>query len=172
MIEIDVLTLCPGCGRAADSKIFGVSTQLGPELVRCPNCETEFRTGRKEWRRFAARDKWRFALLTVLYAAGCGATGAFVYQMFYCTLQECSGVGVDHWTMWNAAPGALFFSILVGLTQWRRVHTSLARSAAPVQVAILATTWDLQLSVQNKFRAVFIILCLLSLFVMWGRLIF
>ena len=35
------------------------------------------------------------------------------------------------------------------------------------------TWWKVMpLSVQNKFRAVFIVLCLLSLFVMWGRLIF
>jgi hypothetical protein len=173
VFEVDVITLCPRCRRAVDNKMFGVSTRLGPPLVRCAKCATEFRTDRKEWAHFSLRERSQFTLLTVLYLAGCGVTGAFVYQLFYCTMffGTCSGVGVDHWTCGNAGPGGALFGVLVLATQWHRVRTSQARVTAPAPVVVVPSTWDLQLSVQNKFRAVFVFLCILSMLMLFGHIV-
>lgn len=150
----------PALSRAVDSKMFGVSTGLGPPIVRCPKCTTEFGTERKEWAHFSPAERVRFSLLTVLYLAGCAVTGAAVYQLLYCTtfFGRCSGVGVDHWSWGNAGPGGALFGVLVLATQWHRLRTSHARVTAPAPVIEVASTWNLQLSVQNKFRAVFILL--------------
>lgn len=173
MLEVDVVTLCPQCHRAIDNKMFGVSTRLGPPLVRCPKCRTQFRTDRREWAELSRAERVRFFLLTTLYLGGCGVTGAFAYQGLYCTIffGKCSGVGVDYWTWVSAAPGGALFGILVLLTQWHRVRTSQARMAAPAPVVVVPRAWDLQLGLQNKFRAVFIVLCILSLLVLFAHVV-
>jgi len=174
VLEVDVLTLCPRCHRAVDNRIFGVSTGLGPPLVRCPKCATEFRTERKEWAQFSNGEVARFALLTVLYFVGCAVTGAAVHQLLYCTMffGRCNGVGVDHWTLGNAGPGGALFGVLVLATQLHRVRCSHARVAAPAPVVVVPSRWDLQLSVQNKFRAVFICLCILAMLMLFAHVIF
>jgi hypothetical protein len=153
VLEIDVITQCPRCRRAVDNMMFGVSTHLGPPLVRCPKCATEFRTERREWTHFSKVERARFSLLTVVYLAGCGVTGATVYQLLYCTMffGSCSGVGVDHLTWSNAGPGGVLFGALVLGTQWHRVRTSQVRATARDPIVVVPTTWDLQLGVQTNF---------------------
>ena len=172
MIKIDVLTLCPGCGRAADSKIFGVSTQLGPELVRCPKLRNRVQDGKKG---MASLCGARQVALCATHGPVCGrlrSDGSIRLPDVLLHPPRVLRRGSRSLDYVECRTGCTLFQH-PGWPDSVASCTYVPRKvAAPVQVAILATTWDLQLSVQNKFRAVFIVLRLLSLFVMWGRLIF
>lgn len=67
---------CPRCRRGFDTRVYGISSGLGPPAIRCRSCDAVVATDRIEWRDMSLLRRVRYVLLSLVYMVFLGYLGA------------------------------------------------------------------------------------------------
>ena len=166
-VQFSVLIVkCPKCNSGVDYHLVGISSFIGPSVVRCSNCETEVTIGRMEWRELSPELKRWFFGVSILYVfvvaflggASCQATDRIVR-------------GADWKEYWNfAAPsfwiGTLAWGAVVAILQLYRIVRSLKRTKE-LRTEPIDDFFNLQVGMQFKLGAVLLVIPLIAFGVMF-----
>jgi len=155
---------CRQCTSAVDVSLFGLSTFLGPPIVRCHWCGYPVETERLEWQQFPRRAKVWFLGVSLLYVILGGLLGGLSFDVSY----ELARTGEFPASWRFGAPsfmaGCVFWAALVVAIQVYRIRCSSVRSREQVAKPLRGSFFSVQLGLHAKCLA----LLILPGFLAWG----
>src|SRR5262249_45274494 len=137
--------LCPFCLRLVETSLIGLSTLLGPSLLRCRKCDRLFTSHRSEWRDRGSAGRTWYVALSIVHVV-LGAAASFVITWCACAIARAP---LD----WPPAAAAAFWGTAVAALQITRVVRSLRRTSRVEREAHRAGFWSLDLYLPQKVAA-------------------
>jgi len=140
---------CPSCGNSIDTRMYGLSTGLGPPTILCGGCGQLIKTKRREVAQMGPFRLLWLLLSSALFVLGAGLMGGLfmaITRSFWKPGPWPDKIDFTYY-FWD---GLLWGALMVAL-QVYRVIRSLLRSA---DEPFVGSYWNLQLDMQGKVCAI------------------
>lgn len=136
---------CPSCGKTIDTRLYGLSSGLGPPTILCGGCGQLIKTKRREVAQMGPLRLLWLLLSSALFVLGIGILGGLsmaITRSFW-----IPGRWPDKIDFSDFSQDGLFWGALMVALQIYRVIRSLLRSA---DKPFAGSYWNLQLDMQGK----------------------
>ena len=136
---------CPTCGKSIDTRMYGLSSGLGPPMLRCGGCAQLIKTTRREVAQMGPlRVVWLLLASGILVLGGglMGGLSMAITRSFWIPGTWPDKLSFDHFFQ----DGLIWGSLMIALQVYRVIRSLLRSGDEPFP----ASYWNLQIDMQGK----------------------